>query len=63
MSKPRREPSNALIKSEGNWSTIRPGCHPESQFMIHHSTAHGIYDVQCAQCGRTTLRIEVGVAR
>ncbi len=63
MAKPKREPSNALVSSQGRWSEIRPVCHPESLFKMHHSTTHGIYEIQCAQCGNTHLRIEVGRAR
>jgi hypothetical protein len=61
--KKKREPSNALVSSEGYWTQLRPDCHPDQGFKIIHSTTHGIYCVQCAQCGRTLLRIEVGRAR
>jgi hypothetical protein len=59
----RRDPSNARVTSNGNWSAVRPGCHPESHLKMSHSTAFGIYEVQCATCSRVVLRVEVGVGR
>jgi len=59
----KRKPSNALVESTGEWTYLRPTCHPEAQFQIRHSTTHGIYDIECATCGRCKLRIEVGRGR
>jgi hypothetical protein len=59
----QQEPSNALVSSGGNWTRLKSSCHPEAMFQVVHSTANGIYEVGCANCGRCILRIEVGVGR
>jgi hypothetical protein len=60
---PEPEPSNALVSSQGNWTFIKPTCHPDQPWALHHSTTHGIYTLVCAGCERIFLRIDVGRSR
>lgn len=40
---------NARVE-EGNWALIKPVCHPEAPWVLHHSIATGLYTLVCGTC-------------
>jgi len=49
---------NAIVHQE-RWTTLRPNCHPEAHWRIHHSPMGAVYSFQCAQCGRPSFSVEI----
>lgn len=43
--------TNAVISSAGQWTRVRPNCHPEAGWRITHSTFNNRYSIECNECG------------